>query len=303
MNNFVSHRTLPNAEFQRLMEAMLEKESPDKVLGWGAHPIPAWAVGFRPRTILDIGTGLGAVTTSVLFRLAQWGCLSDLRRVVLTERDEKLHPNGSEGLKAFLEARISDVLDAADIRGVKVDAQIVDLALSGGSSGIPSLKPVSRFCPPADLVLASHVSYYFGDGSGCQLVDAIGHNLLSPHGRLWVAIRSRDCPVYRSRYDALRTLNVEDPQPLDYAEEFEVGLARQMSHLRLLDKQDVAMDVRSGTDRLHAAILMMWRRDVQKGEAFGRQMIGAAEKACLSVQPLLTERQFILTSDVVTEKN
>lgn len=303
MNDSVSIRTLPNAEFQRLMEAMLEKESPDKVLGWGAHPVPAWAVGFRPKTILDVGTGLGAVTTSVLFRLAQWGCLSDLRHVVLTERDEKLHPDGSIGLKAFLEARVSHTLKAADIHGVKVDAQIVDLALSGGSSGTPSLKPVSNFCPPADLVLASHVSYYFGDGSGCQLVDAIGHNLLSPNGRLWVAIRSRDCPVYKSRYDALRTLNVEDPQPLDYAEEFEVGLVRKMSPLRLLDKRNVAMDVRSGTDRLRAAILMMWRRDVQQGEVFGQHMIGAAEEACLSVQPLLTERQFILATNVVAEQN
>ena len=287
-------RHLPDAEFNRLMERYIEKEDPDKIIGWPKSPVPPWALGFRPKVVLDLGCGLGAVTTSVLRRLHEWGCLSRLREVVLVDNDPALHDQGAPGLKVFLESRVRTVLDELGLRNFAVTAHVETLRVETSRTGVSDLTPLDQICPKADLVLASHVTYYFGDGSGQALVDAIARRRLSPGGRIWVDIRDLDCPVYRARRDLLVRIKANEPQPFDYAEYFEKAVLPRLSSVSLLDRAHVDVQVRPGTDSGHAAMLMMWRGELRGATPRERAMIEAATVAANSAAHLYSETQFIL---------
>lgn len=288
-------RYLPDSTFTRLMEEMLEKDDPTKVIGWPTVPIPPWARQFRPSTFIDLGCGLGGFTTSVLTRLAQWGCLSELKRVVLIDRDGSLHSNGPPGLKQFLERRIASVLSNIGLSHVIVEAHVRELRLIRAADGTADLSPLEEICPAPDFILASHLTYYFDDGSGSRLVDAVVRHRLPPHGRLWVNIRDLNCPAYRNRAEVLRAIGIDEPQPFDYAEHFSQVVLPSLNHAKLVDERDVAVPLRPGANRERAASLIMWRAEVEGANDVARAMVQAAAHVAAEWDCIYSETQFILT--------
>jgi hypothetical protein len=296
MTSLVLGRVLPSAQFNRSMEDMIEKENPDKSVAWPRQPTPSWAVGFRPKTILDLGSGRGSVTSATLVRLAQWDCLGELKRIVLVERDNDLHSAGAQGLKNFLEIKIQQTLHARELHGVKVEAHVRELCVVPSRDGTSDVVPLAEVCPKADLILASHVTYYFGDGSGTEFVDGLVRHRLFPGGRLWVNIRDLNCPAYKRRRALLSTLGVVEPQPFDYSEHFDSVVIPALLDLRLLDKATIDVDTRPGSDRARAVRLIMWRADLNLEDEEARPMIQAAAEVSSEEGPVYSETQFILAA-------
>ena len=62
-----------------------------------------------------------------------------------------------------------------------------------------------------DLIVASHVTYYFGNGLGLDLVNRLASHHLAPGGRIWLVIRRLNCPIYEVRAQAIKQLGSDDP--------------------------------------------------------------------------------------------
>lgn len=288
-------RYLPSAQFNQAMEEFLDKGNPDRVVAWPVEPMPEWARGFRPRIFLDLGSGLGGVTAATLIRLAQWGCLAQLEKVVLVDRDAMLHHEGARGLQGFLKQRIADTLRRIGCPGVEVQVHIREIMIEPAGQGM-SIPLLDQICPFADLILASHVTYYFGDGSGRELVEALGRRYLGPQGLIWVNIRDLDCPAYAMRRDILIKLGISDLQPLDYAEFFPIDDLGRTAGLRLVGRSRIEGDVRHRQHRSRVAGLIMWRAEFDPSEALSLPLREAATALAESDGPLYSETQFILAA-------
>jgi SAM-dependent methyltransferase len=285
---------LPNAEFTRRIEEFFEKENPEKVIAWPDFPVPDWANGFRPKVFLDLGCGLGGQTCATLIRLAQWGCLENLERVVLVDRDPDLHAGGSGGLKEFLETRVREILSGLGFTNIEINAFVREFYVSEKSEEIPvQIALLNEICPVAGIILISHVTYFFGDGSGQSLVEALAPHL-SPNGRLWVNVRDQECPAYSKRREVFELLNIKEEQPFDYSEYFYLNVIPRLKNYKLLDKQSVSVDIRPGSDRFCAARLAMWRTDIGSDAPEVQPLLAAALEVCNQGGPIYSETQFLL---------
>lgn len=285
---------LPGAQFTRFVERTFEKENPEKSIAWPRRPIPDWADAFKPKVLLDLGSGLGAQTSATLSRLAHWGCLEKLERVVLVDCDKELHNHGGRGLKLFLESRTGHTLRGLGLRDVNVEAFVKRLSVIRKADGQLDVSPLAEICPKADLILVSHVTYYFGDGSGYELLDGIARHRLLSGGRLWVNIRDLNCPVYQKRRAVLSALGITEPQPFDYSEYFLSAVVPRLPNLELLDRATIDVNVRPGEDRARAARFLMWRMDVESGEEAMQPLFDAGTQCSAENGPLYSETQFIL---------
>jgi len=271
------------------METWFEKDSPDHMVAWDAVPIPEWARRFRPRVIFDLGCALGGALVSILDRFGQWGCLGDLEQVVMFDKDPNLHHQGVSGWQEAVKRRVAACLGQFQGTQAVVIPRLETLGIA--SEG---LAPLAGHYPPADLVVASHITYFFGDGSGRELVEAVLARHLRPTGLLWVNIRDMDCPVYRKRQEVYAAMGVEDPQPRDFSEYFADCVLPELRGARLIDQGRIAVNSRPGTDRTKVAELLMWRaflddsiEDVEPLRTAARE-VGAAPGA------LYGETQFII---------
>ena len=93
-----------------LVDELLEKRDPDATMPWPASELPKWAQNFSPRVIVDLGTGVGGFLRSVLVRLGQWGCLQNLKKIVLVESDTFMLPGCETSLRNFLVQQTADAL-------------------------------------------------------------------------------------------------------------------------------------------------------------------------------------------------
>lgn len=290
-------RFLPNAVFTHQVEMFFEKENPDKVVPWPKHPIPSWAYSFRPRVFLDLGSGLGGQTSATLMRLAQWGCLEKLERVVLVDRDTELYTSGAQGLRRHLESRISNTLLMFNLTDIEVQAHVEELTVARNEDNQIEVDPLAKICPEADLILASHVTYYFGDGSGRELIEGLLQSHISSGGKLWVNIRDLNCPVYSKRYDTVKSLGLVDEQPFDYSEYFYSDVIPNLAHMRLIDTATIGVDVRPGVDRVSAAYLAMWRTNIDPDDEHLLPMLNAAQSLEMQTGPVFSETHFIIAHD------
>jgi hypothetical protein len=69
---------------------------------------------------------------------------------------------------------------------------------------------------PADLVVASHIIYYFADYA-CFLA-AIWERF-GPHAVAWLVVRDRDCPIYQRRFSLLAESGTHDTQASHFSDE------------------------------------------------------------------------------------
>ena len=196
--NGPANRRVPEGEFVVLVEEFLEKREPDATIPWHAGEIPKWAQDFSPRVIVDLGTGVGGFIHSVLVRLGQWGCLDNLKKIVLIEPDTSMLPGGETALKTLLLKQTADALAVCQREPVPVDVIIVPITIDDDRcEKIDVLESYGA----VDLIVASHITYYFGDGSGMDLIRALSKKYLSPSGKIWCVIRKQhDGAWFRERH-------------------------------------------------------------------------------------------------------
>ncbi|GEM_PF-2966621 len=286
-------RRIPEAEFVIRIDQLLEKGLPEKTVPWPADSPPAWARGFRPQTIVDLGTGVGGFMRSVLLRLGQWGCLEGLKRLVLIESDKALSPSGSEmGLQRLLLMKAKEALAVAGKSDVAVETVIAPVRVEskdGFQEGVISVLEPYR---AVDLIIASHITYYFGDGSGRELLPALGRYLSPNGGRLWCVIRKQNCPIYQTRAKTLAKLGQDDVKPFDYAEYFERVVLPVFPEFVVLETADKGYLGDPGQEgRADAAYFLMWREVPLHHENPYWQAVADIVAA---PEPLFVERHFIV---------
>nr|VFJ56533.1 MAG: hypothetical protein BECKDK2373B_GA0170837_105915 [Candidatus Kentron sp. DK] len=288
-------RTVPEERFVVRTDELLLKHLPDKSIPWQAGLPPLWARGFTPRTLFDLGCGIGGFTRAVLTRLGEWGCLRHLEQVVLVERDTTLFSGGADALHSHLTETVAAVLasfgkDNARIHVLLENMEITTSGRSHASGFIPILEP---WRGNSDLIIASHITYYFGDGSGHGLIDLLRRYYLSTGGLIWCVIRKQCCPIYLARADVLRELGKQDPKPFDYAEHFESSVLPTLPEVILTDKSDQEFLIgKKRGEYEEAAYYLMWR------EAPAGNWSTPHAKAVMGLsnqpEPLFCERHFII---------
>ena len=245
---------VPDAAFVQHIDVLLQKDDPRITIPWRRRP--AWARPSSVSHMVDIGAGVGRFTQSATAILARWGVFSNSPRIRLLDGDRALFSDlGVPGARSA--AEVCDAVRAsARAQGVNPDVRC-DLRNA-------SIRPAGTLFPlnqrrPLDLIVASHVTYYFADGSGLDFARACSHHL-SPGGLLWLVIRRKDCPIYQSRMELLSVLGHPDPKPYDYAEHFLLNLPKLADQLKLVAHatQHYALP-RDPVDRLTATHLLMWR--------------------------------------------
>lgn len=283
---------MPEADFVRLIDERLGKSDPDYSVPWGEAPVPEWALSFRPQEIWDIGSGLGAFTEAVVLRLGSWGCLENLRKLVMVEADTSLDPGGARGLKCNLQARLGGVLDSLGHHNTCVEVITERITFDGYSKKQASHAPILRRLSGrmADLVIASHITYYFGDGSGRELIDQLHGNHIEPGGVLWCVIRNLECPIYQARRELLSRLQTQDVKPYDYAEYFRDEVLPEVRKIKIRAMREHGYFIKGAhcRDTCHA---LMWREMADIDDTVYARAVSAT---CSEEDPLFRETHFIL---------
>lgn len=284
---------IPEADFVARIDDLLEKANPERTIPWPSLPPPDWARDFHPRRIIDLGAGVGGFTHSLLLRLGQWGCLDRLEAVDLVERDIEILSGGEAALRNELSRKVRSALPARQAAEVKLEIFLESIELKEIGDSSTAVIPVMEPYRNVDLIVASHLTYYFDDGSGCRLLDSLGNRYMSAAGRLWCVIRRRQCPIYQARQEALRQLAFADIKPFDYAEYFESHVLPALPDLSLLAAEDKGyLSDAAFSGREEATHRLMWRQAPSPNQTdFYRQV---AVKTSAQATDLFVERHFIL---------
>lgn len=286
-------------DFQGRIDQAFRKGDPDFSIPWTGAAPPAWALRFRPRSIMDIGCATAQFTSAVIEELGRWGCLQEIESVVLVEEeagfDEALFPRALNEARARCEAvlarygranaRVTLINEAVQLShaGVASDPRVPITLLAGGET-----------LPTVDLIVASHVTYYFPYG-GDELVRAIrGH--LSSLGLAWVVVRRRACPIYQGRIAALLG-GSDSEEHSGYAEDLIAAVRSGALGVNLVDTRDHHLLPSEGrpADCVKLAHLLMWRAPLDDHSP--RHQVDAATEVCSSPEPLFSESHLILGPD------
>lgn len=280
----------PYDDFQGFIDETLAKHDPSASIPWPDLPVPAWALDRRPAEIMDVGAATGRFTTAVLQKLGAWDCLSRLRRLHLVEEEPSFAGPGGEAVEREVRTRSQSALGRSTSARVEVRLSNVSAAPSG--QGRSPLMVGGVVSGQVDLIIASHVTYYFPDG-GRALLRAVGSTLRPRGGFGWIVVRRRDCPLYRARQHALAIQSGPQGDPETFAEDLEEWLASDGSGLELIDVRDQSFLAGLARSRtlLDAASLLMWRRPYA---ALAASEEAALEHALDTDEPLFTETHFIV---------
>jgi hypothetical protein len=275
--------------FQGPIDTGLRKRDPDASIPWGGAAPPPWALNFKPRIIADIGSAQGVFTAAVLTRLGQWGCLERLERIVLVEEEPEFGITDG-GDRRSIVARCAEAIRPYGIVTAKIELENAAAAPSPPGAKDPPALLVDGKPLAADLILASHVTYYFDDG-GRRFLSAAAATVEQNKGLVWVITRKLDCPIYRARYscDWERSLA---HSTIDFAEPLEAAL-RAEGRLQILDEQD--QWYLGPASRPHncpeIAQLLGWRLlDVDPNSLIAR----TAAALCKEPEALFAERHMII---------
>jgi SAM-dependent methyltransferase len=185
----------------------------------------SWTV----KRILDIGAGEGKFTRLVIDLLKESNACPGPLHVDVIEKDDTLYeqcrlllegigatcrrvPTGQNGQTFELAKDREDLLIFADHWKDTLSKEGLE--------------------PGYDLLIASHVTYYF-DNAGTDLAYAFGSRLLKKSGHAWFVIRDRDCPFYRCRDEFLAASGLPDIHRDCFSDSF---LDRLRCMVRDLDK-------------------------------------------------------------------
>jgi hypothetical protein len=283
--------TGPYSEFQERIDDAFARDNPARSVPWGSSR-PDWAAPFSPKTILDVGCAKARFTTSVLGRLGTWECLKDVKKIVLVESEPGFDANCPDAAED-IRRRCRDTLSRYGRKNV--DVQLVNqpavverrLSIFGAQS---KLSIATEMMPTADMIIASHITYYFASG-GAEFIHALAGSL-TRSGLIWLVVRKRDCPIYRERSQVLNKVYQSIDQR-DYAEDMETIIQRS-PNLELIDASDrdfLSLGERP-SDCVDLAYLLMWR--TASTGSMADPKFHAARKVCLAQEPLYSERHFIV---------
>lgn len=299
------NRLVPEAQFVTYIDETLGKADPRIAIPWTLKERPKWVEDFYPEVIWDIGCALGAFTESIIKSLAEWGCLKNLKQLILFEGDPNIHESGAEALQSSLIARVSGILASYKIEGVAIEVHITNVEFQQieGTSEVSPIKPLYALDQPkADLVVASHLTYYFGDGSGQGLIQALQSHHLQPNGKIWCVIRNLECPIYLKRRETLKELNTEEPKPHDYAEYFIDKVIPEIKQLNLLVAQELGYNLKISDEWLKIGYVFMWREMPPSGGC-ETAYTQAVKAIAMEDDPLFKETHFILVNAQQIKEN
>lgn len=138
--------------------------------------------------LLDVGAGEGSFTQTIIDLLQHRGEIEVGNvQIHVIEKDDSLFERLHQGHPAW---RRLDYQPAHYALPEETDA-LLDAVDRLSTSGV-------RY----DLIVASHVTYYFDNG-GATLAYALSSRLLSDSGVLWIITRDRSCPFYQLRESIL----------------------------------------------------------------------------------------------------
>jgi SAM-dependent methyltransferase len=243
-------RTIGNyTQFQGVLDRGLNKDDASKVVPWSDSP-PAWAQGFRPLRILDIGCAAGFHTAAVLTRLAEWDVLSELRELVLIEREADAG-----------RAAVDRCIKILKPTGISCRVRLSKDATIENNKLLADGTPIGQF----DLIIASHVSYYFGENGAENLVEAALESLAPSNGYLWLVLRKRSSPVYQERLRVLKLEGKKDDSRNDYAENAKTAISRILPPAEIIDVMNCGYLDESTPRRQRERLssLLMWRQQVK----------------------------------------
>lgn len=277
-------------QFQGLIDDVLGKDDPAACIPWSASSRPAWAGGFTPASVLDLGVATGRFTASVLTCLGDWGCLTDLRRLHLVEEEPGFDGSDEPMVEESIVDRCRTALASVPIE-ILLSNETVGLTPSEESGDIEITIGTEK-AEAADLIIASHFTYYFPDG-GRSLLKALASTLRRSGGLGWIVVRRRDCPIYRQREQHVATLAADCDTTDIYAEDVEEWIRASESGLELVEGKDHAFLAGPVHPASHVdvASLLMWRRPLN---ALTRAERGALEQAFCALGPLFVERHLIV---------
>lgn len=290
-------KRVPDSAFVGIIDRGLRKHDPAVTMPWARTKPPKWARDFRPESMLDVGCGLGAFTSSVLERLGQWGCLQKLEQITLVEKEAHLKVQGATALRQALVRRVSKSTQAYEGKAPTIQVFVKPLRLPKGRGNLKPLPPLGK--QRFDLIVASHITYYFGDGSGREFVDELARKHLNPGGLIWLVVRKSESPIYEFRAKTLMDLDLNDPKPYDYAEYFEKTVLPKLPHLHCAAVADqwYLPSGRGLTEhqRMRLCHLLMWRSEPARNPA---DPLRKASEACIiQPGPIFSERHFILRKE------
>ena len=253
-------------------------------------------MSFQPVTVLDLGAATGKFTAAVMQRLGEWQCLQALRSLQLVEEEPDFGGPERSIAEASITARCRSALAPFADPSAEIElSNELAVVIDGGEINDPRIKIGHNIIENADLILASHLTYYFHDG-GRAFIQALANGLRRSSGLGWIVVRSKECPIYRELEKHLRDIGYNNVgAETGYAEDLEKWIASPESGLKLIDARYQSYlkgTIRRQSD-MNAASLLMWRKPLQA--------LSGVEKARLkmvlrSKDPLFVERHFIVKS-------
>ncbi|MFZ4857809.1 MAG: class I SAM-dependent methyltransferase [Desulfuromonadaceae bacterium] len=200
------------------------------------------------RRMLDIGAGEGLFTATVLEILLQTGKLVGTLELHVLEAENRLW----DICQTRLETTRSLLHDAGITLKVLRITEVQTLPRDTYElfGALERLKKAENF--RYDLIVASHVSYYFHDG-GIDFAYGVITRLLAKNGLAWFVVRDRNCPFYKLRKKLLLERGIPDINHHQFADSFISSLkslfegVRTTSRTMTLNLVDVSPEVRCRT--------------------------------------------------------
>jgi SAM-dependent methyltransferase len=282
------------AEYQGIIDDALHKEEPSASIPWGAAPVPGWASQLRPVRIVDLGCATGRFTEAVLTRLGQWNCLRRLRKLTLVEQEPAFGGAGHSAVDE-IRRRCNRILSEQGVRSVDIELRNEGVKVTGGASSRSRLHIGSNAFPNADLIVASHFTYYFG-GGGTDLLRALAPELLRTGGLAWIIVRKRECPIYRERLALLRQ-NDSTYTEGGYAEDMEEAIGRGDTQLKLVARKDWSFlpPSRIRPSDMSLINLLMWREPYAQSSP---ERQASTRRAVQARENLFAERHMVLKASL-----
>ena len=224
------------------------------------------SAGWKVRRILDVGAGEGTFTELVLELLQQNGACGEYGEleVHIIEKDDVLWEECQRRLQRYKTKLIRVEVSALGYPPFELPNDRAAL-----------LAFADRWLAqngPCDLIIASHVTYYFDNG-GAELAYALGSRLLNSTGFMWFVVRDRNCPFYQYRDELLAHHHLPDIHRECFSDAFLDRLRCLVESPDANDRKTIvpqrrglALEVKAGRKAKSLVSYLMWLSGLKKEE-------------------------------------
>lgn len=207
--------------------------------------------------ILDIGGGAGRLAKSIIEKY-----------VTSAETSESLFGCPFRNIYWSLIERVPEMKVQYEKRLKSIAADINFTSISDNRISKNSREDIDNWFTEFkktygkfDLIIASHVTYYFSDGGLC-LAKNIVNNLLNPGGMAWFIVRDNNCEYYQSRASFLGKNNFRDLHSHQFASYFN-AFAYSMFPKVISKKEyyDLKPDQETNYEKWKKTVRLTWHLD------------------------------------------